>query len=285
MKQADLVFFIGSKVGQLTTFGYRCPAKGTPLIHLDTDAEEIGRNFSGSIGLVGDASLGLNAVLAELGNRKPASSWDFSAFKQQYAQWYSEQTENNRGPDEPIKPQAVMNIINQQLTADDLVVCDASLSSGWAAAYLQFPAAGRSYMAPRGLAGLGWGSPAAIGAAMAAKKNKRVLHFAGDGGFSYSVQELEVMRRLELPIVSIVFNNDTLGWIKHVQKDYFQQNYISTDYNHINFATVAQGFGVRGYTAGTIEEFQEFIALEKTPDGPAVIEVLSDQWETPVIGL
>jgi acetolactate synthase-1/2/3 large subunit len=135
------------------------------------------------------------------------------------------------------------------------------------------------------LAGLGWGSPAAIGAALASQKKKRVLHFAGDGGFSYSIQELEVMRRFELPIVSIIFNNDTLGWIKHVQKSAFEENYISTDYCHIDFATVAKGFGVRSYTATTIAELQEYIAREKSPQGPVVIEVISDQWETPVLGL
>ena len=92
------------------------------------------------------------------------------------------------------------------------------------------------------------------------------------------------MNRLNLPVVSIIFNNDSLGWIKHVQKDYFQENYISTDYSHIDFATVAKGFGLRSYTARTIDDVKEFMALERSPEGPAVIEIISDQWETPVIG-
>lgn len=285
MQAADLIFFIGCKAGQLTTFGYRCPGKNTAVIHLDADPEEIGRNFPQSIGLVADASLGLDAILAGLDGKKPSANWDFESYKQQHHQWYEEQIITDHEPGQPLRPQAVMGVINQELTPEDLVVCDASLSSGWVAAYLQFSTAGRSSIAPRGLAGLGWGSPAAIGAALAAENKSRVLQFAGDGGFGYSVQELEVMKRLNLPVVSIVFNNDTLGWIKHVQKDYFQENYISTDYSHIDFATVAKGFGLRSYTARTIDEVKEFMALEKNPDGPAVIEIISDQWETPVIGL
>jgi acetolactate synthase-1/2/3 large subunit len=285
MQQADLVFFIGCKAGQLTTFTYRCPDKTTPVIHLDPDPEEIGRNYPQSLGLVGDASLGLDAVITALGGRQPSANWDFEAFKQQHQEWFDEQTNAAHEQGQPLRPQAVMRVINQELTPNDLVVCDASLSSGWAAAYLQFTTAGRTSIAPRGLAGLGWGSPAAVGAALAAENKKRVLQFAGDGGFGYSVQELEVMKRLNLPVVSIIFNNDTLGWIKHVQKDYYQENYISTDYSHIDFATVAKGFGLRSYTARSIDELKEFMALERSPEGPALIEIISDQWETPVIGL
>ena len=82
-----------------------------------------------------------------------------------------------------------MGVVNDVLTDDDVVVCDASLASGWAAAYLKFSRSGRRMVAPRGLAGLGWGSPAAIGASLATKGRKRVLHFAGDGGFSYSMKK------------------------------------------------------------------------------------------------
>jgi acetolactate synthase-1/2/3 large subunit len=285
MQEADLVFFIGSKIGQLTTFSYRCPTQDTPVIHLDTDPEEIGRNYMDSVGLVGDASLGLDAILAELAGRKGTTHWDFESYKQKHEAWYREATDGHHEPDQPLRPQAVMNIINQHLTNDDLVVCDASLSSGWAAAFLQLKSAGRRFVAPRGLAGLGWGAPAAIGAALAAKHQSRVLQFAGDGGFGYSVQELEVMRRLDLPIVSVIFNNSTLGWIKHVQKSVFKENYISTDFTQVDFATVAKGFGVRSYSARTLEEVQEYMALEQSPKGPAVIEVISDQWETPVLGL
>lgn len=281
---ADLTFFIGCKAGQLTTFGYRCPEKNSPVIHLDNDPEEIGRNYPNSVPLVADARLGLNSIITELGGRSAKSNWDFSALKEQHEHWYREMTRPLPSPAEPLRPPEIMNIVNQFLTDDDLVVCDASLSSGWAAAYLQFKTAGRRCIAPRGLAGLGWGTPATIGAALA-DKTKRILQFAGDGGFGYSLQELEVMKRYNLPIVTIVFNNDTLGWIKHVQRDYYEENYISTDFSHVDFAMVAKGFGARSYTARTLEEFKQYMEIETSPDGPALIDVISDQWESPVLGL
>jgi len=90
--------------------------------------------------------------------------------------------------------------------------------------------------------------------------------------------------RFKLPIISIIFNNDTLGWIKHVQKDYYQQNYISTDFAHVNFAMVATGFGARGYNVNSLSELADCLKQETMPDGPVVIDAISSQWETPVLG-
>jgi len=285
MKAADLVFFIGCKAGQLTTFTYRCPDRATPIIHLDTDPEEIGRNYPNSVPLVADASLGLDALLAHLNGATSESDWDFADLTEQHGIWYANQIKQATQEDGRLRPQPVMNLVNQVLTDRDLVVCDASLASGWAAAFLKFHRAGRRIIAPRGLAGLGWGSPATIGAALATRKADRVLQFAGDGGFGYSLQELEVMKRLNLPVVTLIFNNDTLGWIKHVQKNYYDENYVSTDFSHVDFATVARGFGARGYTATTLAEVEDILSREASPDGPAVIDIISDQWETPVLGL
>ena len=284
-QSADLVFFIGCKVGQLTTFGYRLPAKDTSVIHLDADPEEIGRNYPDSIPLVGDAGLGLKALIAATADQKSSADWDFHSLKGKYEQWYQKITSDSLGSEGALRPQAIMAAVNRVLTGDDLLVCDASLSSGWAAAYLQLPVAGRKYIAPRGLAGLGWGSPAAIGAALASGKEKRILQFAGDGGFGYSVQELEVMNRLCLPVVSLVLNNSVFGWIKHVQKSLYDGKYISTDFAKVDFAMVAKGFGVRSYRVKSIEELEQVLALEKSPQGPAVIEIISDQWESPVLSL
>jgi acetolactate synthase-1/2/3 large subunit len=283
-KQADVVLLVGCKAGQLTTFNYRSPSREQTVIHLDIDPEEIGRNYPDSIPLLGDAKLGLEALLAGLADTAASSSWDFAALNRQLEDWLEQQIQSG-STSIPLRPQTVMGVVREFLTDQDLVVCDASLASGWASAYLTFARAGRRCIAPRGLAGLGWGSPAAIGASLAKEKATRILHFAGDGGFGYSLQEMEVMNRFSLPVLSIIFNNDTLGWIKHVQKNHYDQNYVSTDFAHIDFATVARGFGARGYTATNIEAFRAALENERNPEGPALIDVISDQWESPVQGL
>jgi acetolactate synthase-1/2/3 large subunit len=280
-KEADVILMVGCKAGQVATFNYASPRQDQTIIHLESDGEEIGRNYPDCVPLLADAKLGLEALLAELGDGQGSTVWDFAAHKAAFDEWYSTQTDPEN-PGTPLRPQPVVGVVNDMLNDDDLVVCDASLASGWASQYLQFSSVQNRFLAPRGLAGLGWGSPAAIGASLATGGVNRVLQFAGDGGFSFSVQELEVMARLKLPVVSVILNNDTLGWIKHVQRDHYDKNYVSTDYAHVDFATVAQGFGVRGYTVTTLDELREALAKEARPEGPAVIEVISDQWESPV---
>jgi acetolactate synthase-1/2/3 large subunit len=285
VKQADLILFIGCKAGQMTTYSYRCPHRDTQIIHLDPDPEEIGRNYPNSIALVADARLGLDAILAALEGKPRRYDWDFAAPQTQYQAWYQENTNPEQPDNEPVKPPTIMGVVNHVLSDNDVVVCDASLASGWAAAYLKFTKPGRRMMAPRGLAGLGWGSPAAIGAALATQGKQRILHFAGDGGFSYSMQEMEVMARFKLPILTIILNNDTLGWIKHVQRDHYDQNYVSTDFSHIDFSVVASGFGLRSYRVTDLAGLRDCLDKEANPEGPALIEVISDQWSSPVQAL
>lgn len=284
LNQADLVMFIGCKVGQMTTFGYTCPGPQIKTIHLDIDPEEIGRVFPDSIPLLSDVRLGLAAVQDKI--KQPQlkkSAWDFEALQSEWSSWYKKSTETPYAKEGRLRPQSIMAAVDKILTEDDIVVCDASLSSGWASAFLRLKTAGHQFLAPRGLAGLGWGAPAAVGASLAKPNAKRIIHFAGDGGFSFSVQELEVMSRLKLPVVTLVLNNDILGWIKHAQKDLYQEKYISTDYSHVDFATVSEGFGVKGYSVKTIEELEECLHKAVNSSDPVVIDVISDQWESPVL--
>ena len=287
LKDADLIVLVGTKTGQVATFNWRLPAPGVRTVHIDVDAEEIGRNFPDSLPLVGDARLAiaaLHAALTHLG--VPPKGWDGAAIQARVRRWYAQAVDRPQVDGEPLKPQLVMDLLNQHARPDDMVVCDASLASGWVAAYYNLPAPGRSYLAPRGLAGLGWGAPAAIGAATAREVLGRpgaVLHVAGDGGFAYSVQELEVMARLRLPVITVLLNNSALAWIKHAEKARFGERYISTDFTRVDFAAVARGFGVPAWTARTAAELHAALDQARLAEGPALVDVITDQWETPLL--
>ncbi len=280
LQEADLIFYVGCKIGQLTTLRFNYPPKDTAILHLDADPEELGRNYHNTTAILADAQLGLADLHTVCSEEQLVTEWDLNGFRNAFQTWYQGKVTRTEGP---LKPQPVMEIINQILTVDDVVVCDASLSSGWASAFLKLQEAGHSFIAPRGLATLGWGAPAAIAAALATDRKKRILHFAGDGGFGYSVQELEVMVRLKLPVVTILFNNDTLGWIKHIQQERYQGNTISTDFNHVDFATVARGFGASGFSITGYDELKTVLHDHQSLNGPIVIDIATDQWETPVL--
>lgn len=131
--RADLVFFIGCKAGQLATYGYEHPGGDTAVIHLDIDPEEIGRNFPQTIGLVADVRLGLRALIEALGSQKKRNQWDLHAAEARLKQWYDQATGISQPQDAPLKPQTIMRVMDGLLNRDDVVACDASLASGWAA--------------------------------------------------------------------------------------------------------------------------------------------------------
>ena len=103
-RQADLVFFIGCKAGQLTTFDYRAPAAGVPLIHLDIDPEEVGRNFPDSLPLIADAAVGLDAVLAAGADLQPSKGWELVKHADARARWYEEMTDPPASPPRRCEP-------------------------------------------------------------------------------------------------------------------------------------------------------------------------------------
>src|SRR5262245_6762790 len=106
----------------------------------------------------------------------------------------------------PIRPERLMRDINAVLTPDTIMVSDASYSAIWTANYLVGRKAGARFLAGRGLAGLGWGLPAAIGARIAAPE-RTVICVAGDGAFAHMWCELETAKRLGVKVVVIVLAN------------------------------------------------------------------------------
>lgn len=159
--------------------------------------------------------------------------------------------------------------------------------AGWTANFLPVKRAGQHVLAPRGLAGIGWGAPAAVGATVARRELQlpgRTILFCGDGAFTYSLGELEVMRRLALPITAVILNNRTLAWIRHIQEFTFDE-YVSVDFSDVNFSQVAQGFGVPAWRVNRPEELGEALLAAEATAGPALIEVVSDPSETPVLSI
>src|SRR5690606_24269486 len=106
------------------------------------------------------------------------------------------------------------------ITPDTVVVADASYSSIWVADGITIRKPGQRVLTPRGLAGLGWGLPYAIGA-KAARPDAPVICLTGDGGFAHVWAELETARRMNLPVVVVVLNNQILGYQKHAELSLF----------------------------------------------------------------
>jgi acetolactate synthase-1/2/3 large subunit len=286
---ADCVIFIGCKTGQTTTNGWTLPELDTPVVHIDVDPEEIGRNYRNSAGIFADARLGTAALVEALRARTPATTWDQARIARLRYEWWDGPVSYKEAPKPGIlKPQDLIRIMRELMADGDLMVSDASLASGWIAGRWQICRAGRYSYAPRGLAGLGWGLPAAIGVSVALRGRPdagRVVCLAGDGGWGYSMADVESATRIGLPIIAVVLNNSTLGWIKHSAATRYPGAMVSEDFIDVRYADAAGAMGASVASVTELEEFRSAFGkalADKTPR-PTVIEVRSCGVETPVL--
>jgi acetolactate synthase I/II/III large subunit len=289
ISEADLVCYVGCKAGQAATLSYATPAPGTSVIQVDIDPEEIGRNFPDTLALVGDAQCAVDVLLQHLeDDTRRTSGWDVAALRSDLADWIAaESTSPANAPDAGLRPQWITATVGGWASADDALVADASLVAGWTANFYPVRRAGQHALSPRGLAGIGWGPPAAVGAAVARRELElggRTVLFSGDGAFAYSLGELEVMRRLSLPVTSVILNNSTLGWIKHIQ-EFTLSDYLSVDFCDVDFSRVAEGFGVPAWRVTEPDQLHEALRSSESVDGPCLIEVVSDETETAVLSI
>ncbi|MDE3076998.1 MAG: thiamine pyrophosphate-binding protein, partial [Chloroflexota bacterium] len=289
LAEADCVVLVGCKTGQTTTNGWTLPALDTPVIHVDIDPEEIGRSFHNTIGLFADAHLGTEALVQALRDRPPQTTWDRARIAALRQEWWAGPIAYRQAPQAGVlKPQELLRRMRAQMADQDSLVCDASLASGWGAGRWQVRTRARSFFAPRGLAGLGWGLPAAIGVALAHRdraESGRVVCLAGDGGWGYSMADVETAARVKLPIVSVILNNSTLAWIKHSAASRYPGEMVSEDFLPVDYAAGAQGLGAATSRVDAPEAFDRAFgqALADAAPRPWVIEAKSCAVETPVL--
>lgn len=278
VEEADVILAVGFKFGQNPTFKWTLPKQGQRVIQLDIDGAEIGKMFPAEVGLVADAREGLSALRSAC-----TISRSMEAIAKQIAEQktkWRRQIETEAGEAKPIKPQHVSLLLNELCDEDTILVCDASFASGWGGIYYE-ARGNRRAIFPRGMSGLGWGLPAAIGAQVARPKSKVVL-LAGDGAMTYSLGELATLVQQGINITVVVMNNSVMGWIKWEQAVFWDGKFISTDLSDVNFAIVAQGMGLHGVNVSESSDLRDALTKALTSDSPTLVDVRTSMSEAAV---
>lgn len=283
--RADLLVWVGCKVGQNTSLNWTLPASGQATIQVDVDATELGRTFRPTVALNGDVRATLEGLLERLDpQRRP--DWLREA-AQARAREHARRAEDADRDGRPLHPALVMRELARRLAPGDVVVGDASFSAGWIAAHVPARVAGRTFLFARGQGGLGYAIPAAIGAACA-RPQARVVTVSGDGGASYAVGELASHAQHGLRTVNVVLNNGALGWLKIWQRLFFdglaQSVDLETESVRPDFGRAAAGLGCAGFGADDAAGLAAAFDAAFAEDRPAVVDVRIDPWATPVHG-
>jgi acetolactate synthase-1/2/3 large subunit len=243
-----VILFVGARTNQNGTDSWTLSPQAR-YIHIDIDSVEVGRNYE-ALRLVGDAKLPLAALSAELAKRdlsrraagRPALSEAIAAALRGWRTKIAGITTDKRAP---IQPERLMADIDRLLTPETIMVADASYSSIWISNYLTARAVGQRFLTPRGMAGLGWGLPFAIGAQFA-EPDRSVLCVTGDGGFGHCWAELETVARHQLPIITVVLNNQILGYQKHGETVVFNAYTDACEFRPVDHAAIARACGCAG---------------------------------------
>jgi acetolactate synthase I/II/III large subunit len=276
---ADLVLFIGCRAGSTTTEHGSVPARHVPVIHIDVDPMVVGGNYRADVGIVGDARLCLDVLLAALRLRAGARGGDaavrvaasLAAKRARFAALAA-------SDEMPIRPERVLAALQAALPGDAIVVADPGTPCPYFSGHFRFDHPGRQFITNRAHGALGFALPASIGAQIAAP-GRRVVAAMGDGSFGFAVGELETVARLGLPIVYLVFSNASFGWIKASQKSGYGERYFSVDFSRSDHARIAEAYGLKTWTVRDPADLDGAIAGALRHDGPTLIDVIAQPLE------
>ncbi len=282
LRDADVVLAIGTSLGGLVTDSYRLIGPEAQLFHVNVDPEVLGLNFPTELAVVADARTFLEAVLdaADRLEALPsaASVEHVAHLAEERAMWREHRAElaaKDGSDGRPMRPEAVMAAIEAQMADDAVLVADTGYAAAWAGALAETRQAGRQFLRADG--SLGWAFPASLGAQLAAP-DKQVICVTGDGGFGYHIGDIETALRLDLPVIVVILNNQTLAFEEHVQTLLY--DHVVPEVNEfldVDYGQIARAFGARGHRVTTAAQFREAFAEALDRRAPTVIDAVIDR--------
>ncbi len=252
-------------------------AKERTVIHVDIDPAEIGKNIRTSVEIEDDAGNFFRKILDNLPEGNYAENWRewLSALFAKTTR-YRELTDKLTELDDKLLPEAVVRTISDACAGKNpILVTDVGQHQIFATQYFRVETP-RSFLTSGGLGTMGFGLPAAIGAAIAAP-DRPVILFVGDGGIQMTIQEFAPLSRLGLNVKVIIMDNQQLGMVKQWQELFYGKRYSQSilDSNP-NFIQIADAYGIRGGRATTRNEFLTQIDTMLSDDKPYVLHVMLD---------
>ncbi|MCZ4249522.1 acetolactate synthase large subunit [Bacillus amyloliquefaciens] len=264
----DLLISIGARFDDRVTGNLKHFAKSAKVAHIDIDPAEIGKIIETQIPVVGDSKIVLQELLKQNGKQGQSEEWkqQLSEWKEEYPLWYTDNRE------EGLKPQKLIEYIHQFTNGEAIVVTDVGQHQMWAAQFYPFRKADK-WVTSGGLGTMGFGLPAAIGAQLA-DRNATVVAILGDGGFQMTLQELDVIRQLNLPVKVVILNNECLGMVRQWQEIFYEERYSESKFSaQPDFVKLSEAYGITGVRISSEEEAEEELQKALSSKEPVVIDV------------
>ena len=276
---ADLVFFLGTETGGMTTHFWTVPKIGVAAIQIDIDPEALGRNYPLEAAVNGDAKVTLARMLNEADTASAARREAWLATVRGLCEEYAAKYREVLGSDAvPIRPERLCNELTRHTPDDAIAVVDTGHAGMWMGGMYDLTSVNQDYM--RSAGHLGWAFPAGLGAKCACP-DRPVITFTGDAGLWYHIAEIETAVRWRINAVTVVNNNaggnqSKRGFDRAYGGKQTEQARELWTFSPVNFARLAEDMGALGLRVERAADFAPALVRALEASRPAVIDVVTD---------
>jgi len=287
LTECDLLIGVGVRFDDRITGQREHFATQATVAHIDIDPAEISKIIKPQIPVVGDAKNILRELVKKV-HPRPKNEWNerTQSWKNQYPMTYDQNAEQE------ILPQYVIDRLNAVAPKDSIIVTDVGQHQMWSAHYYHHSLP-RAFLTSGGLGTMGFGLPAAMGAAIG-KPDRTVIVISGDGSIQMNIQEYATCAINNVPVKSIILNNSYLGMVRQWQELFWDEHYSQTclkrkancppvcagpgdncptDYIP-DFVKIAEANQIPGYRAAKPSEVDEVLKKGLSQPGPVVMEFI-----------
>ncbi|MCX7828881.1 MAG: biosynthetic-type acetolactate synthase large subunit [Thermanaerothrix sp.] len=260
--KADLIIAVGVRFSDRTTGDREAFGRNAAIVHLDIDPSEHRKN----IGTALHATVSAKRAIATLLDRlRGWRALDWAPQDEAIPQ-------SRRADDGQVHPWQVMRALMDITKGEAVFTTEVGQNQMWAALHLKVSRPG-SFITSGGLGTMGFGLPAAMGAAVA-EKSRPVVCIAGDGSLMMNIQELDTLARYNLPVKVVLLNNRCLGMVRQWQQLFFEGRYSNTLYDRSpDFPGMAEAMGVRGLRVERAEQLIGALEAAFQHPGPALVDI------------
>ncbi len=274
---ADLVFFVGTETGGMTTHFWKVPPLGARVVQIDIDPEALGRNYPAEVAINADVRTALQRMVELAGDVKPDRAWANVA-AQHVIDWRLEFAPLLESDQVPMRPERLTAELTDLVPDDGIVVVDTGHAGMWMGGMFDLTSPTQSYM--RSAGHLGWAFPASLGA-KCAQPDRPVVCFTGDSGFWYHVAEIETAVRWGINTITVVNDNHSGNQSKRgfdrvyggKQTEKALEMWVFTE---VDFAALAEEIGAIGIRVEKPADLAPAFDRALSAERPVILDVVTD---------
>jgi acetolactate synthase I/II/III large subunit len=271
----DLLIAVGARFDDRVTGRLDAFASKAQIIHIDIDPTSISKNVRVDIPIVADCKYALTAINNWFNSNKSLELVENTSRNQPWIDtindWKAKYPLTYKDDGDIIKPQFVVEKLNELTGGDAIITTEVGQNQMWAAQFYKFNLP-RRFVTSGGLGTMGFGLPAAIGAKIAFP-DRHVIDIAGDGSIQMNIQELATARQYNCPVKVAILNNGYLGMVRQWQELFYGKRYSSTVMETVpDFVELARAYGAVGLRAVKKSEVEAVIKEALATDNVVIMD-------------